>query len=102
MSIWPPQASLPTKWTLSHLPAQTAEKPIGSLSGPIHGSSFISVYEILYVSANVLSNKHENRLDRNHLIVLCTLYDHNIKIDTHTLVDYGCTVFSFMNDKLAG
>jgi hypothetical protein len=48
-----------------------------------------------------LSSKQENEMDGNHLVVLCTLSDHDIKIDTHALVDCGCTGLSFMNEAFA-
>jgi hypothetical protein len=35
-------------------------------------------------------------MDGNHVIVPYTLSDHDIKIDTHALVDCGCTGLSFM------
>jgi hypothetical protein len=37
-------------------------------------------------------------MDGNHLVILCTLSNHDIKIDTHALVDCGCTGLSFMNE----
>jgi hypothetical protein len=37
-------------------------------------------------------------MDGNHLVILCTLSDHDIKIDTHALVDHECTGLSFMNE----
>jgi hypothetical protein len=74
---------------------------VGSVDGPTPASSFISAQEVLYVSASSLSNKQESELDGNHLIVLCTLSDHDLRIDTHALVDCGCTGYSFMNDKFA-
>jgi hypothetical protein len=103
-SVWPLQASLPLKQTLSPPPVRLGKRlvyqqPIGSVGGPIPTSSFISAQEILYVSANSLSNKEESELDGNHLIILCTLSDHDIKIDTHALVNCCCTGFSFMNDE---
>jgi hypothetical protein len=51
------------------------------------------------VSASSLSNKQESELDGNHLIVPCTLSNHDLRIDTHALIDCGCTGYSFMNDK---
>jgi hypothetical protein len=45
-----------------------------------------------------LSNKQENEIDGNYLVVLYTLSYHNIKIDSHALVDCGCTGFTFMNE----
>jgi hypothetical protein len=35
-------------------------------------------------------------MDGNHLVILYTLSDHDIRIDTHALVDCGCTGLSFM------
>jgi hypothetical protein len=55
----------------------------------------------LYISASSLSNKQENEMDRNHLVIPCTLTDCDIKIDTHALVDCGYTGLSFMNKALA-
>jgi hypothetical protein len=40
-------------------------------------------------------------MNGNHLVIPCTLSDHDIKIDTHALVDCGCTGLSFMNEALA-
>jgi hypothetical protein len=40
-------------------------------------------------------------MDRNHLVVPCTLSDRDIKIDTHSLVDCRCTGLSFMNEAFA-
>jgi hypothetical protein len=40
-------------------------------------------------------------MDGNHLVVPCTLSDRDIKIDTHALVDCGCTGLSFMNEAFA-
>jgi hypothetical protein len=40
-------------------------------------------------------------MDGNHLVVPCTLSDHDIKINTHVLVDCGCTGLSFMNQAFA-
>jgi hypothetical protein len=40
-------------------------------------------------------------MDGNHLIILCTLSNCNTKIDTHALVDSGCTGLSFMNEAFA-
>jgi hypothetical protein len=57
--------------------------------------------EIVYVSASSLLNKQENEMDGNHLIVPCTLSDRDIKIDTHALVDCGCTGLSLMNEAFA-
>jgi hypothetical protein len=48
-----------------------------------------------------LSNKQENEMDGNHLVITYTLTDCDIKIDTHALVDCGCTGLSFMNEALA-
>jgi hypothetical protein len=48
-----------------------------------------------------LSNKQENKMNGNHLVVPCTLSDRDIKIDTHALVDCGCTGLSFMNEAFA-
>jgi hypothetical protein len=45
-----------------------------------------------------LSNNQENEMDGNHLVIPCTLSDHDTKIDTHALVDCGCTGLSFMNE----
>jgi hypothetical protein len=36
-------------------------------------------------------------MDGNHLVILYTLSDHDIKIDTYALVDCRCTGLSFMN-----
>jgi hypothetical protein len=38
-------------------------------------------------------------LDRNYLIVLYILSNYDLRIDIHTLIDYGCTGYSFMNDE---
>jgi hypothetical protein len=62
-------------------------------------SSFISAQEVLYVLASSLSHKQESELDGNYLIVLCILSNHDLRIDTHALIDCGCTGYSFMNDK---
>jgi hypothetical protein len=62
-------------------------------------SSFVSAQEVLYISASLLSNKQESKLDGNYLIVLYTLSNHDLRIDTHTLIDSGYTGFSFMNDE---
>jgi hypothetical protein len=48
-----------------------------------------------------LSNKQENTIDGNHLVIPCTLSDHDIKIDTYTLVDSRCTGLSLMNKAFA-
>jgi hypothetical protein len=40
-------------------------------------------------------------MDGNHLVIPCTLSDHDIKIDTHVLVDCGCTGLAFMNEAFA-
>jgi hypothetical protein len=45
-----------------------------------------------------LSNKQENEIDRNHLVMPCTLSDHDIKTDTHALINCGYTGLSFMNE----
>jgi hypothetical protein len=45
-----------------------------------------------------LSKKQENKIDRNYLVIPCTLPDHNIKIDTHGLVDCAYTGLSFINE----
>jgi hypothetical protein len=37
-------------------------------------------------------------MDGNHLVIPCTLSNHDIKIDTHGLVDCECTGLSFMNE----
>jgi hypothetical protein len=37
-------------------------------------------------------------MDGNHLVILCTLSDRHIKIDTHALVDCRCTGLSFINE----
>jgi hypothetical protein len=58
----------------------------------------ISSQEIVYVSASSLSSKQENEIDGHHLVIPYTLSDHDIKIDTHALVDCGCTGLSFMNE----
>jgi hypothetical protein len=33
-----------------------------------------------------------------YLVIVCTLSNHNIKINTHILVDCRCTRLSFMNE----
>jgi hypothetical protein len=48
-----------------------------------------------------LSNKQENEMDGNHLVIPGTLSDHDIKIDTYVLVDCGCTGLSFTNEAFA-
>jgi hypothetical protein len=45
-----------------------------------------------------LSSKQEKEMDGNHLVIPYTLSDCNIKIDTHILVDCGCTGLSIMNE----
>jgi hypothetical protein len=40
-------------------------------------------------------------MDGNHLVVPCTLSDHDIKTETHAVVDCGCTGLSFMNVAFA-
>jgi hypothetical protein len=45
--------------------------------------------------------KQENQVDGNHVVIPCTLSDRDIKIDTHALVDCGCTEPSFMNKEFA-
>jgi hypothetical protein len=40
-------------------------------------------------------------MDRNYLVIPCTLSDCDIKIDTCTLVDCGCTILSFINEAFA-
>jgi hypothetical protein len=40
-------------------------------------------------------------MDGNHLVIPYTLSDYDIKIDTHALVDCGCTGLSFMNEAFA-
>jgi hypothetical protein len=77
------------------------QQPVGSVGGPTPASSFVSAQEVLYVSASSLSNKQESELDGNHLIVPCTLSDHDLRIDTHALIDCGYTGYSFMNDEFA-
>jgi hypothetical protein len=37
-------------------------------------------------------------MDGNHLVILYTLSAHDIDIDTHILVDCGCTGLPFIND----
>jgi hypothetical protein len=37
-------------------------------------------------------------MDGNHLVIPCTLSDHEIEINTYALVDCGCTRLSFMNE----
>jgi hypothetical protein len=64
-------------------------------------SLFISAQEVLYVSASLLSNKQESELDGNHLIVPYILSDHDLRIDTHALIDCVCTGYCFMNDEFA-
>jgi hypothetical protein len=64
-------------------------------------SLFVSAQQVLYVSARSLSNKQESELDGNHLIVPCILSDYDLRIDTHALIDCGCTGYSFMNDAFA-
>jgi hypothetical protein len=56
--------------------------------------------EIVYVSASSLSNKQENEMDGNHLVIPCILTDYDTKINTHALVDSGCTGLSFMNETV--
>jgi hypothetical protein len=77
------------------------QQPVGSVGRPTPASSFLSAQELLYVSASSLSNKQESELDGNHLIVPCTLSDHDLRIDTHALIDCRCTGYSFMNDEFA-
>jgi hypothetical protein len=48
-----------------------------------------------------MSSKQEKEIDGNHLIIPCTLSDHDIKMDTHALVDCRCTGLSFMNEAFA-
>jgi hypothetical protein len=76
-------------------------QPIGSVGRPILASSFISDQDVLSISTCSPSNKQETELDGNHLIIPYTLSDHNLRIDTHTLIDYECTRLSFMNDEFA-
>jgi hypothetical protein len=40
-------------------------------------------------------------MDGNYLVIPFTLSDYDIKIDTHALVDCGCTGLSFMNEAFA-
>jgi hypothetical protein len=40
-------------------------------------------------------------LDANHLVILCTLSAHDIRIDTHALVDCGCTGIAYINEEFA-
>jgi hypothetical protein len=47
----------------------------------------------------LLSNKQESKLDGNHLIVPYTLSDHDLRIDTYALINYGYTGYCFMNDE---
>jgi hypothetical protein len=77
------------------------QQRVSSVDGPTPVSSFVSAVEVLYVSASSLSNKQESELDGNHLMVPCTWSDHDLRIDTHALIDCGCTRYSFMNDKFA-
>jgi hypothetical protein len=77
------------------------QQPIGSIAGPTLASSFVSTQEVLYISASSLSNKQESELDGNHLIVPCTLSNHELRIATHALIDYGYTGVSFMNGEFA-
>jgi hypothetical protein len=37
-------------------------------------------------------------MDGNHLVIPCTLSDHDIKTDTHALGDCGCTGLFFVNE----
>jgi hypothetical protein len=77
------------------------QQPIGSVGRPTLASSFISAQEVLYISASSLSNKQESELDGNHLIVLYTLSDYDLRIDTQAFIDCGCTELSFMNNEFA-
>jgi hypothetical protein len=72
---------------------------MGSVGGPTLASLFVSAQEVLYVSASLLSNEQESELDGNHLIIPCILSNHNLKIDTHALIDCGYTGLSFMNNE---
>jgi hypothetical protein len=106
MSASPPPKCQPPRLILLHFQAQLGktvvyQQPVGSVGGPAPTSSFISSQEIVYVSASSLSSKQENEMDGNHLIIPCTLSDRDIKIDTHALVDCGCTGLSFMNEAFA-
>jgi hypothetical protein len=74
------------------------QQPVGSVGGPAPASSFILSQEIVYVSASSLSSEQENEKDGNHLVIPCTLSDYDIKIDTHVVVDCGCTGLSCMNE----
>jgi hypothetical protein len=77
------------------------QQPIGCVGGPTLASSFISAQEVLYVSASSLSNKQESELDGTHLIIPCTLSDHDLRIGTYALINCGCTRLSFINDEFA-
>jgi hypothetical protein len=48
-----------------------------------------------------LSNKQENEIDGNHLVIPYTLSNCDIKIDTYILVDCRYTRLSFMNEAFA-
>jgi hypothetical protein len=76
------------------------QQPVGFIGRPTIMSSFISVQEVLYISASLLSNKQESELDRKYLIIPCPLSDHDLRIDTYTLINCGCTGLSFMNNEL--
>jgi hypothetical protein len=77
------------------------QQPITSVHGPTPASSFISSQEIVYVSPSSLSSKQDNEMDGNDPVIPCTLSNRDIKIDTHALVDCGCTRLSFMNEAFA-
>jgi hypothetical protein len=76
------------------------QQPIGSVGGPTLVSLFVSTQDILYISASLLSNKHEIELDGNYLIGPYTLSDDDLRIDTYALIDCVCTRLSFMNTEL--
>jgi hypothetical protein len=74
------------------------QQPVGYIGGPTPASSFVSSQEIVYLLANSLSHKQENEMDGNHLVIPCTLSNHDMKLDTHALVDCRCTGLAFMNE----
>ena len=54
------------------------------------------------LSGNSLSRIiEEGSLDRNHLVITCTLTDGTNKIRTHALIDCGATGYAFIDEDFA-
>jgi hypothetical protein len=53
--------------------------------------------DTLFLSASSLSIQQENEVDENYTVIPCTLSSCDVNIDTHVLMNCGCTGLSFTN-----